>query len=176
MRTNRALPTLLIWSIFTTAASSQTLPMQIKISLINSFGQDAGLATFRSSKQGVKVKLSLKNLRFGPHAVQIHESPVCDLPDFEGAGPHFNPGGHLHGFLNPGGHHNGDFPGGISIGEDHTGEATFLLRSVSLDPRAPDSLFLNGGTSIVVHAKLDDQKTDPSGNSGNRIACGVIRP
>ena len=56
------------------------------------------------------------------------------------------------------------------------GQATFVLQSISMDPAAPNSLFLNGGTSIVVHAKADDQKTDPSGDSGNRIACGVIKP
>jgi Cu-Zn family superoxide dismutase len=67
-------------------------------------------------------------------------------------------------------------PDSVSVGEDHMGEATFVLQSISLDPTAPNSLFLHGGTSIVVHAKADDQKTDPSGDSGNRIACGVIKP
>jgi Cu-Zn family superoxide dismutase len=61
------------------------------------------------------------------------------------------------------------------VGENHTGEATFVVNSISLDPAAPNSLFLNGGTSIVVHEKADDQMTDPSGASGNRIACGVIK-
>jgi Cu-Zn family superoxide dismutase len=150
-------------------------PKQLKVRILNSAGQDAGVATFKTVKNGVKVKLELKNLRFGLHAVHIHQNPVCDAPDFVGAGGHFNPDGKQHGYLNPMGHHNGDFPGGISIGEDHTGEATFVLKSISLDPSAPNSLFLNGGTSIVVHQKADDQKTDPSGDSGNRIACGVIQ-
>jgi superoxide dismutase, Cu-Zn family len=74
------------------------------------------------------------------------------------------------------GHHNGDMPESVSVGENHMGSATFVLQSISMDPAAPNSLFLNGGTSIVVHAKADDQKTDPSGDSGNRIACGVIKP
>lgn len=157
------------------AALAQNAPKQIKVPLRNSAGQDAGYAIFKTVKNGVKVKLELKNLRFGTHAVHIHENPVCDAPDFEGAGPHFNPDKKHHGYNTPAGHHNGDFPGGISIDENHTGEATFVLHSISLDPEAPDSIFHNGGTSIVIHAHSDDQKTDPSGNSGNRIACGVIR-
>lgn len=156
-------------------ARSQSGLKAIKVRMINSYGQDAGYAIFKTVKKGVKVKLELKNLRFGVHAVHIHQNAVCDRPDFEGAGPHFNPSDKEHGFLNPMGHHNGDFPAGISIGEDHTGEATFVLKEISLDPKSPDSLFLNGGTSIVVHVRQDDQKTDPSGDSGNRIACGVIK-
>jgi Cu-Zn family superoxide dismutase len=126
-------------------------------------------------KTGVKVKIELKNLPFGQHAVHIHQNPACDAPDFKTAGGHFNPDGRQHGFMNPMGHHNGDFPASISVGEDHTGEASFVLSTVSLDPAAPNSLFSKGGTSIVVHEKADDEKTDPSGASGNRIACGVIK-
>jgi Cu-Zn family superoxide dismutase len=165
----------LICAGISTTSFAQNAPRQIKVPLRNSAGQDAGTATFKTVKNGVKVKLDLKNLRFGEHAVHIHENAVCDAPDFEGAGRHFNPDHKRHGFSNPDGHHNGDFPGVISIGEDHTGEASFTLHTVSLDPTAPDSLFSNGGTSIVIHAHADDQKTDPSGASGNRIACGVIQ-
>lgn len=156
-------------------AQQPVAPRQIKVKLLNGAGQDAGFATFKTVKKGVKVKIELKNLPFGEHAVVIHENAVCDPPDFEGAGGHFNPDGKQHGFLNPLGHHNGDFPAGISLGEDHTGEATFVLSSVSLDPHSPNSLFSKGGTSIVVHKRADDEKTDPSGDSGNRIACGVIK-
>jgi Cu-Zn family superoxide dismutase len=77
--------------------------------------------------------------------------------------------------MNPMGHHAGDFPASVSIGEDHTGEVSFVLDSISLDPAAPNSVFINGGTSIIVHEKADDEKTDPSGASGNRIACAVIK-
>ncbi len=156
-------------------ARGQQAPRQIKVHLINAAGQPAGSATFKTVKKGVKVKIELENIQFGMHAVHIHENPICDAPDFKGAGGHFNPDGKHHGFMNPMGHHNGDMPESVSVGEDHTGEATFVLQSISLDPAAPNSLFLHGGTSIVVHAKADDQKTDPSGDSGNRIACGVIR-
>jgi Cu-Zn family superoxide dismutase len=158
-----------------TAAQGPTAPKELKVSILTSAGQDAGFATFQTVKKGVKVKIELKNLRFGPHGVHIHQNAVCDAPDFKGAGAHFNPDGREHGYMNPMGHHNGDFPASISVDENHTGEATFVFNSISLDPTAPNSLFLNGGTSIVVHEKADDEKTDPSGDSGNRIACGVIK-
>jgi Cu-Zn family superoxide dismutase len=107
--------------------------------------------------------------------VHIHEHAVCDAPDFKAAGGHFNPDGKHHGFQNPDGHHNGDTPGNVSVGENHKGEATFVLKDISMDPGAPNSIFANGGTSVVVHEHADDEKTDPSGNSGNRIACGVVK-
>jgi Cu-Zn family superoxide dismutase len=138
-------------------------------------GQDAGKVTFVAVKQGVRVKIVLKNIPFGEHGVHIHMNPVCDAPDFKGAGGHFNPDGKHHGYLNPAGHHNGDMPKNVSVGEDHMGEATFVLDSISLDPAAPNSIFANGGTSLIVHEKADDEVTDPSGNSGNRIACAVIK-
>jgi Cu-Zn family superoxide dismutase len=162
-------------AVATTAAATAQTKTEIKVPLLTSTGQDAGFATFKTVKKGVKVKLELKNLPFGPHGVHIHQNAVCTAPDFKSAGGHFNPDGKQHGFLNTMGHHNGDFPASVSIGEDHMGSASFVLDSVSLDPAAPNSLFLNGGTSIVVHEKADDEKTDPSGASGNRIACGVIK-
>ena len=176
MRLGWLLTPLLLVAAIPGVAQATAGPKKIKVRLINSYGQDAGYATFKAVKNGVKVHLDLQNLRFGQHAIILHEYPVCDRPDFEGAGAHFNPDGKEHGFLNPRGHHNGDFPGGVSIDEDHEGEATYVLHSVSLDPSAPNSLFLHGGTSIVIHARPDDQRTDPYGDAGNRIACGVIRP
>jgi Cu-Zn family superoxide dismutase len=157
-----------------TAAVAQA-PKMLKVPILSSTGQDAGFATFKTVKKGVQVKVELKNLPFGPHGVHIHQNAVCDAPDFKGAGGHFNPDGKKHGYLSDMGHHNGDFPDSVNVGEDHMGHATFVLSSISLDPSAPNSLFSNGGTAIVVHEKADDEKTDPSGASGNRIACGVIK-
>jgi Cu-Zn family superoxide dismutase len=161
-------------SLAASAATAQG-PKKLKVEIKTATGQDAGTATFKTVKKGVQVKLALKNLPFGEHGVHIHQNAVCDAPDFKGAGGHFNPDGKKHGFLNDMGHHNGDFPAGVSVGEDHMGSATFVLTTVSLDPAAANSLFTKGGTSIVVHEKADDEKTDPSGASGNRIACGVIK-
>ena len=147
----------------------------VKVKLTGSQGQPAGTVTFRQVKQGVKMTVKLENVPFGEHAVHIHQNAVCDAPDFHAAGGHFNPMGKHHGFQNPEGHHAGDLPGNVSVGENHRGEASFVLKDVSMDPNLPDSIFANGGTSVVVHEHADDQKTDPSGNSGNRMACGVVK-
>ncbi|HLI78008.1 MAG TPA: superoxide dismutase family protein [Acidobacteriaceae bacterium] len=172
MRTLATVLTLLLAAAPAVAKSNETLTVHLK----NSAGEDAGTAKFKQLKDGrLEIKLSLKNIYFGEHAVHIHENPVCDAPDFHGAGGHFNPAGKQHGYDNPMGHHNGDLPGNIMIDENHMGEATFKVKDLSLDPSAPDSIVAHGGTSIVVHLHADDMKTDPSGNSGNRIACGVIR-
>ncbi|HZY61453.1 MAG TPA: superoxide dismutase family protein [Edaphobacter sp.] len=148
---------------------------KLVVPIKTSSGQDAGTATFHQLKNGkLSIKLNLKNLPFGQHAVHIHEHPVCDAPDFKGAGGHFNPADKKHGTMNPAGHHNGDLPQNISIGEDHTGQASFKVDYLSMTPGAANSILANGGTAIVVHEKADDMKTDPTGNAGNRIACGVI--
>ena len=155
-------------------AFAKTNSNKLVVHIKTSEGLDAGTATFRQLKDGrLSINLNLKNLPFGQHAVHIHEHAVCDAPDFKGAGGHFNPSGRQHGMENPNGHHNGDLPN-ISIGESHMGEAAFKVNYLSLDPSASNSIVANGGTAIVVHEHADDMKTDPSGNSGNRIACGVI--
>jgi Cu-Zn family superoxide dismutase len=146
----------------------------VTVPLKTSTGEDAGTATFTQGKGKLAIKLDLKNLPIGDHAVHIHAKPACDAPDFKSAGGHFNPDNKQHGTMNPMGHHNGDLPQNITIGEQHTGSATFKVDYLSLDPTAPNSIIANGGTSIMVHEKADDMKTDPTGNAGNRIACGII--
>ena len=159
------------------ASAQEAKPVkQIKTNLTNSQGQPAGTAVFQQKKDGVKVKVSLVNTAFGEHGVHIHQNAVCEAPDFKTAGGHFNPEGKQHGFGNPMGHHAGDTPTNISVGEDHTGSTTWMLTAVTLQPGAPNSLLSNGGTALIVHEKADDMKTDPSGASGNRIACGLIQP
>lgn len=148
---------------------------EIKVQLMNSKGQPAGKAVLKQKKNGVELKISLENVPFGEHGVHIHQNAMCEGPDFKSAGPHFNPDGKQHGFQNPLGHHAGDTPGNVSVGEDHMGSATWVLSAVTLQPGAPNSLLSGGGTSIVVHEHADDMKTDPSGSSGNRIACGVVK-
>jgi Cu-Zn family superoxide dismutase len=111
-------------------------------------------------------------LRVHEHGIHFHQNPKCDPPDFKSAGPHFNPDGKKHGFDNPEGHHAGDMKN-ITIDAQGKASLRFAVSGVTLGDDA-HSLFSNGGTAIVIHAKADDYKTDPSGNSGDRIVCGVI--
>jgi len=171
----RMLSAVLVCCLFAAPALAKTKSSKLVVHIKTSEGQDAGTATFKQLKDGkLSIKLNLKNLPFGQHAVHIHEHAVCDAPDFKGAGGHFNPAGKAHGTMNPMGHHNGDLPQNVSVDENHVGEASFKVNDLSLDPSASDSILANGGTAIVIHEHADDMKTDPTGNAGNRIACGVI--
>ena len=122
---------------------------------------------------GVRFNGRLSDLPPGVHGVHIHENGKCDPPDFTTAGAHLNLSGKQHGEHNPQGQHEGDI-GNIRIDANGSAEVTLLAERVSLDPGAGNSLLKPGGTSLVIHAAPDDLKTDPSGNSGARIACGVI--
>jgi len=159
----------------TSAYAAKPKPGETVVALKTSAGADAGKATFKETKKGnLKIELDLKGLPPGDHAVHIHAKPVCDAPDFKGAGGHFNPDNKQHGTMNPAGHHNGDLPQNITIGLDGTGKIAFTVDYLSLGTGQPNDILANGGTAIMVHEKADDMKTDPTGNAGNRIACGVI--
>ena len=135
-------------------------------------GKDVGTATFEPTKGGVKVKVSVSGLPKGKHGIHLHAAGKCDPPDFKSAGGHFNPTGKQHGHKNPQGAHAGDLPN-LTVGLDGKGKATFTAKGVSL-AEGPGSLLGAEGTSVVIHADPDDEKTDPAGNSGARIACGVV--
>ncbi len=144
----------------------------VKIAVKDSAGKTIGWAMVRSASEGVHVKLTLDHMPPGEHAVHFHSVAKCEGPDFKSAGPHFNPESKQHGLQNPDGHHAGDMD---NFTVDAKGKAAVELfnKDVNLGSDS-HSLFSNGGTAIVVHAKADDMRTDPSGNSGDRIACGVI--
>jgi len=138
----------------------------------DSNGRVVGSAVFLQQGDGVRILLDLKGVEPGIKAVHIHAVGRCDAPTFESAGPHFNPKKAEHGAENPRGPHAGDLPN-ITVEANGLGHLEVTNSRVTLNAGA-DSLLDAGGTSIVVHEGPDDMRTDPAGNSGRRIACGVI--
>ena len=171
---------LLAMAAFATVASGAVFKSQpLVIGLTAGDGQDAGTATLSPVRGGVRFKLDLRNLPEGEHSLDIHQVGKCDAPDFASAGARFNPGGpggKEQGSASPKGAVTGELPVKLEILPDGTEHLLFTAQSVSLRKNAPNSLFANGGTSIVIHARADDKRADPSGAGGDRIACGVIVP
>lgn len=135
-------------------------------------GKSIGTATFTEQKEGVKVEIAVSGLPPGQHGFHIHENGTCLPPDFKSAGGHFNPFKKHHGSDNPAGKHAGDFPN-LEVKDDGTAKATVVAAGATLK-KGPGSLLKPGGTAIVIHADPDDYQSDPAGNAGDRVACGVI--
>lgn len=148
--------------------------VRAQAALADTKGGPIGLVTLTEVRQGVRVDLRMSGLTPGKHGVHFHAVGKCDPPDFTTAGGHFNPDGHQHGVLNPNGPHAGDLPN-IVIGADGHGTLVAITPGVNLEPGSASSLLSGGGVSIVVHQDPDDEKTDPSGNSGTRVACGIVK-
>ena len=134
-------------------------------------GKPAGSATLEETAHGLVVKAQLENLPAGAHAFHIHAVGKCEAP-FKTAGGHFNPTNHKHGIMAEGGKHAGDLPN-VTVPESGKAEVEFFVAGVTLK-EGKTSVFHEGGTALVIHAAGDDYKSDPAGNAGDRIACGVI--
>jgi Cu-Zn family superoxide dismutase len=121
---------------------------------------------------GVRVRVEAAGLVQGTYAVHLHQTGRCDAPAFASAGPHWNPTRREHGRLNPLGPHLGDLPN-LNVGADGAGTVELTVPGASLSGDDP-ALADGDGAALVIHAGPDDYRTDPSGNSGARLACGVV--
>ncbi len=135
-------------------------------------GGRVGQADLEQTPHGVLIALDLTRIASGEHALHIHEKGVC-APDFEAAGGHFNPTGRQHGFQDPRGPHAGDLPN-IYVPESGRLTVEVLAPHVSLETGAPNTLLDADGSALVIHERPDDYRSDPAGEAGTRIACGVV--
>lgn len=149
-------------------ASSNAAPAGARANLTAADGSSRGSARFRDVSGGISVEVEAQGLPAGTHGIHVHTTGKCDAPDFTSAGPHWNPTAKQHGRENPQGAHHGDLPN-LTIGADGRGTLSMATPDGTLS-----ELFDTDGAALVIHANADDDRTDPSGNSGGRIACGVI--
>jgi Cu-Zn family superoxide dismutase len=155
-------------SMSSTPATDNTARAELK----SGAGQPVGTATFTQVGGVVRVVVETQGLPRGAHGVHVHAVGKCDGPDFTTAGGHFNPNNRQHGALNPQGAHAGDLPN-LEVGGDGKGRLESTTELLSLGS-GTTTVFDGDGSALVIHAAPDDFKTDPTGNSGARIACGVI--
>lgn len=148
----------------------------VQVEFVDREGRPVGAGLVVHREDGAEVTVRVSGLTPGAeHGFHVHERGLCGPPDFSSAGGHFNPHGRQHGFQNPAGPHAGDLPN-LRANAEGVADTTFLATNVRLRAGAPESLVREGGVALMVHARPDDYRTDPSGESGDRIACAVLRP
>lgn len=154
-----------------TTGSAETPDVLATANLTDGTGKSVGMARLEQAGTVMRLVAEVSGLTTGDHGIHLHTTGKCEAPAFASAGGHLNPAAHQHGSMNPAGPHLGDLPN-VTVGADGKGALSFVLVGNAAEVAA--SLFDADGTAIVVHASADDYKTDPSGNSGGRIACGVL--
>jgi Cu-Zn family superoxide dismutase len=166
---------LLTWGCSPPGGAGRPAPEPVASgTLRNPAGDRIGVATLSDTSGTLRLGLSVAQLSPGPHGLHFHAQGTCTPPDFASAGAHFNPEGRQHGRLNPEGPHLGDLPN-LIVASEGSADTSFMVPR-ELAGTGPRSLLQPGGTALVIHAAADDERTDPSGNSGARIACAVIEP
>jgi len=148
-------------------------PKPVTVKLADAKGKAIGTATLTAATGGVSIALDVHDLAPGDHAIHVHQTAKCDGPDFKSAGGHFNPENKKHGMDNKEGPHAGDMPN-FTVDAKGVSKATVTASGITLGDDK-HSVFSGGGTALVIHAKADDMKSDPAGNAGDRVACGVIK-
>jgi len=164
---------LIVVGLLTPACTrAQSRSPQATAELKNANGKVVGNAGFREDANGVRIVVQVKAVTPGRHGVHIHAAGKCDPPGFTSAGGHFNPAGKKHGLKSPEGPHAGDLPN-IEVGADGNGRLEHVTKLITLGSGAT-SLFDADGSALVLHANPDDEQTDPTGDAGGRIGCGLI--
>ena len=169
-------PSLGVFGLTALLLAAATVPSQAqtaKAALQTADGKDAGSVTLTQTPSGVLLSLTVKGLPAGEHAFHVHAVGKCE-PPFTSAGGHFNPGNKKHGMMAPDGAHAGDMPN-LHIPASGELSVEVLNSAVTLEKDKPNSVFDADGSAVVIHAGKDDYKTDPTGDAGGRIACGVIK-
>jgi Cu-Zn family superoxide dismutase len=141
------------------------------VTMRDATGRDLGTLTLSNTTGGLILTGGLSGLPAGVHGIHVHTTGRCE-PPFESAGAHWNPASRMHGTLNPQGPHLGDMP---NVTVSSSGSVTLSVTTPGGTLRGTDGLMDSDGAAVVIHAQADDYRTDPSGNSGVRIACGVVR-
>ena len=170
---NKSLACGALAALLLSAAALPAAAQTAKASLKNAEGKDVGTVTLTQTPHGVLLSLAVKGLPPGEHAFHVHAVGKCEPPSFTSAGGHFNPDGHKHGMMAAEGQHAGDMP---NLFIPANGELTAEVQNaaITLDKGKPNSVFDADGSTLIIHANKDDYKTDPTGDAGGRIACGVI--